>query len=297
MDNQVVAIRVLELWLLLPALGVPFGFYQYKKGCPDFIVNLLVWVLLIPFVFIVSYLGLLAFTLLLVLAAILGCLELAALASRESQRRVHISVGLSCSLSLLAVAYTTVPKLPWPFLGFALLVPLGAMLLPRYSEKGIPVWTMALSLGAGLAFWLGIQSAHNGNGSNYVLWGFSVVAVNDILAAVVGKLVRSPKPFPYLSPNKSVAGYLGGMACAVAAGFLLSFALPSASPLQIFTAAILITCAGSCGDLFASWIKRRNGVKDFGSCLLTMGGVLDRLDSLLAAGPVFYLYIQCVGLS
>ena len=297
MDNQMIAIRVLELWLLLPAVGVPFGVYQYKKGCPDFIVNLVVWVLLIPFVFIVSSLGFLAFTLLLVLAALLGCLELASLAAGKEQRGVNISVGLGCSLPPLAVAYTTAPELPWPFLLFALLLPLGAMLLPRYRDRGIPMWTLALSFGAGLAFWLGIHSAQSGNGSNYVLWGFSVVAVNDILAAVVGKLVRSPKPFPYLSPNKSVAGYLGGMVCALAAAFLLSFTLPSASSLQIFTAAILLTCAGGCGDLFASWIKRRNNVKDFGSRLLTMGGVLDRLDSLLAAGPVFYLYMQFVGLA
>jgi len=77
MGRQDIAIGALELWLLLPALGVPFGVWQYRKGCPDFIVNLLVWIILIPLVVVFSSLGLSAFTALVAVACICGCLELA----------------------------------------------------------------------------------------------------------------------------------------------------------------------------------------------------------------------------
>jgi len=296
MDRQLVAIRALELWLILPALGLPFGIWQYRKGCPSFIVNLLVWIVLVPLVVMLSYLGLFSFTMLIAVTCTFACLELATLASDHGEQGKKFLVALACSLPILLVSYFAA-AFPWPLLLAAMSVPFWVLLLPRYQGHGIPVWTMALSLGAGLAFWIGIQSVNNGNGSNYVLWAFSVVAVNDIQAAVCGKMIRSRNPFPHLSPNKSVAGYLAGMISAVVAGFLLNFALPQFSVLQLFTAALLLAIAGSAGDLFASWIKRRNEVKDFGKLLMTMGGVLDRLDSLLAAGCVFYFYITLAGLS
>jgi phosphatidate cytidylyltransferase len=296
MDRQFVVIRALELWLILPALGLPFGLWQHRKGCPSFIVNLLVWIMLIPLVFTFSYLGLFSFTALVAVACTLACLELATLDPDRAKQGGRFLVAIVCSLPMLLLSYFSA-ALPWSLLLVTMLAPFLALLLPRYQGDGIPVWIMALSLGAALAFWIGIQSTNNGHGSSYVLWAFSVVAVNDILAAVCGKMVRSRNPFPHLSPNKSVAGYLGGLISAVVTGFLLSFALPQFSFLQIFTASLLLAIAGSAGDLFASWIKRRNGVKDFGKLLMTMGGVLDRLDSLLAAGCAFYFYITLAGLT
>ncbi|AGF77449.1 CDP-diglyceride synthetase [Desulfocapsa sulfexigens DSM 10523] len=297
MGRQDIAIGALELWLLLPALGVPFGVWQYRKGCPDFIVNLLVWIILIPLVVVFSSLGLSAFTALVAVACICGCLELAGLDPADGKYGNKILVALACSLPIPLLAFWFSPDFPWLPILLALSVPFWALLLPRFKGRGIPVWTMALSIGAGLAFWIGIHSFNYGTDTNYVLWAFSVVAVNDILAAVLGKMIRSPHPFPTLSPNKSVVGYLGGMGSGVVAGFLISFALPHFGTSQIFTASLLLAVAGSAGDLFASWIKRRNNVKDFSRVLMTMGGVLDRLDSLLAAGCVFYFYITFTGLS
>jgi phosphatidate cytidylyltransferase len=132
------------------------------------------------------------------------------------------------------------------------------------------------------------------NGFYYVLWVISVVVINDILSAVWGKLIKSPRLFPALSPNKSLAGYIGGSACAVWAGFIIWFVLPDFTATQVLIAALLVSVAGSAGDLFASRIKRQNGVKDFGTVLLTMGGILDRLDSLLSAGWAFFLYLKFV---
>lgn len=72
---------------------------------------------------------------------------------------------------------------------------------------------------------------------------------------------------------------------------LLAFALPTISPPLLHTAAVALALASLCGDLFASWIKRSTGIKDFGAALPGHGGVMDRLDSLLFAAPVAVIIV------
>ncbi len=103
---------------------------------------------------------------------------------------------------------------------------------------------------------------------------FFAVSVADVAAWCAGRLFRGPKLSP-LSPGKTVAGLIGG----AIGGVLVLTILDAATPVLI--AAVVL--AGPVGDLFESMVKRGAGVKDAGAWLPGFGGLLDRIDSVLAA--------------
>ncbi|HEX8641480.1 MAG TPA: phosphatidate cytidylyltransferase [Allosphingosinicella sp.] len=113
-----------------------------------------------------------------------------------------------------------------------------------------------------------------------VFWVFIVTWATDILAYFAGRSIGGPKLAPKISPNKTWAGLIGGV---VGAG-LLGWATASyfeMEPLFLWAGAPMGAIAQA-GDLYESWVKRRAGVKDSGTILPGHGGVLDRLDGLLA---------------
>jgi phosphatidate cytidylyltransferase len=114
-----------------------------------------------------------------------------------------------------------------------------------------------------------------------------VVQASDVLQFVWGKLVGRRRIAPAISPNKTWEGFLGGVACATLLGTGLWWATPF-NPWQAAAMSLLIALAGFAGGLVMSAIKRDRGVKDYGGLLPGHGGVLDRIDSLLFAAPIFF---------
>lgn len=119
-------------------------------------------------------------------------------------------------------------------------------------------------------------------GFNQVLWLVSVVIAADAGAYFAGRLIGGPKLWPAVSPNKTWAGALGGLALAlsVGAGFKGSGAI--ALPWLIALSGLLAV-ASQLGDLLESWLKRKVGVKDSSRLIPGHGGLLDRFDGLLGA--------------
>jgi phosphatidate cytidylyltransferase len=111
---------------------------------------------------------------------------------------------------------------------------------------------------------------------------FLVTAACDGFSQVTGQLVGRVKLAPRVSPRKTVEGLAGGLIAAVVVALLLRELL--GARLQATVAiALLAGVAGLVGDLAASWVKRRAGIKDFSAALPGQGGFLDRFDSLLGA--------------
>jgi phosphatidate cytidylyltransferase len=127
------------------------------------------------------------------------------------------------------------------------------------------------------------------DGRNLLLIAFLAVVVqtSDVLQYVWGKLAGRTKIAPQLSPSKTVEGFLGGVASASLVGALLWWITPF-SPLEAGAFALLINLMGFFGGLVMSAIKRDRGVKDWGWMIEGHGGVLDRLDSVIFAAPVFF---------
>jgi phosphatidate cytidylyltransferase len=113
-----------------------------------------------------------------------------------------------------------------------------------------------------------------------VLWVLIVTWATDILAYFAGRAIGGPKLAPRISPNKTWAGLGGGVVGAVLFGWLTASVL-AMWPLFLWIGGPMALIAQA-GDLFESWLKRRAGVKDSGTILPGHGGVLDRLDGLLA---------------
>ncbi len=110
-----------------------------------------------------------------------------------------------------------------------------------------------------------------------VVWGM------DIGGYLAGRLIGGPKLLPQISPNKTWAGLIGGMALATVLGYatLYGFGLaPNWSGVLVAPALAVIAQAG---DFFESWVKRRAGAKDSGTLIPGHGGLLDRIDGLLFA--------------
>ncbi len=118
----------------------------------------------------------------------------------------------------------------------------------------------------------------------YALWALALVWATDIGAYFAGRTIGGPKLAPRVSPNKTWAGLVGGVALAssLAIGMHYRYGLPVR--LTLATPVLAVLAQG--GDLYESWLKRRAGVKDSGRLIPGHGGVLDRLDGLVPVAPV-----------
>ena len=114
-----------------------------------------------------------------------------------------------------------------------------------------------------------------------------VVQSSDVLQYVWGKLLGRHQIAPSLSPSKTVEGLAGGVASATLIGAALWWITPF-SPWQAAIMALVINLMGFCGGLVMSAIKRDRGVKDWGQMIEGHGGMLDRLDSVIFAAPIFF---------
>lgn len=118
-----------------------------------------------------------------------------------------------------------------------------------------------------------------GTGFDLLIWVFLVVWATDIGAFFAGRAIGGPKLAPSISPNKTVAGLVGGVICAalMAGAWVYYVGLPA----KLLWLAVIFGAMAQVGDLFESGLKRKAGVKDSGTWLPGHGGLLDRLDGLV----------------
>jgi len=117
-------------------------------------------------------------------------------------------------------------------------------------------------------------------GFGLIFWVMIVTWATDIFAYFAGKSIGGPKLAPRISPAKTWAGLFGGIAGAGVCGWLAADFFALGAPFTWLGAVMAVIAQG--GDLYESWVKRRCGVKDSGTILPGHGGVLDRVDGLMA---------------
>ena len=193
--------------------------------------------------------------------------------------------------------------LPTQSFGFLLILSFALLLCYTfYRFKDLENGFETISrLGFGL-FYLGLLGAHlvmlRGlpEGAAWLIILSGITAGSDTGAYFCGKNFGKHKLCPNVSPNKTIEGALGGLLAAmgITAG-LAYLLLPGHNPLLMMLMAIPLTGVSIIGDLLESIIKRGTGTKDSGSILRGHGGVLDRVDSMLLAGPVLYYMLILLG--
>jgi phosphatidate cytidylyltransferase len=130
-----------------------------------------------------------------------------------------------------------------------------------------------------------------GQGARLLLYLIVVVQLSDVLQYVFGKTLGRRRILPSISPNKTWEGTIGGIAAATLIGTALWWLTPF-SPWAAAAIALLVCLAGFAGGLVMSAIKRDRGVKDFGTLIEGHGGILDRIDSLCFAAPLFFHVVR-----
>lgn len=158
------------------------------------------------------------------------------------------------------------------------------------------VLVLLLSLGAGAAmstfgvFYVGLPAlaliwlrADKGLGFVAIAFIFLVVWTSDIAAFLSGRLIGGPKLWPRVSPNKTWAGFIGGVGVTGLAAVLFAVAaLSHTAPWSLGLAAMALAAVAQGGDLAESAMKRHYGVKDASGLIPGHGGFMDRVDSLVA---------------
>lgn len=218
---------------------------------------------------------------------------------------------LSVSLFVVAAALRARVGLDWT--GLALVTSIIASLsveLPRRNRQHeLLHWSLTLSgatyIGWTLAHfvllraietplspsgWLGFLGLEPG--AAWIVFVLAITFLSDTGAYFTGRLLGHHRMAPYISPNKSWEGALGGLVFATLTGVFLVYLL--GLPIQLWIGALLGgigSIAGQAGDLAESLIKRQVNIKDSGHIIPGHGGILDRIDSLLFTAPVLYYMI------
>lgn len=132
------------------------------------------------------------------------------------------------------------------------------------------------------------------NGNIWIFFLLATIILSDTGAFYAGRWLGRHKLYPAVSPGKTWEGAFGGLLLSLMAPLIFSLAFPAIFPLRkaLFILAILFSVAGQVGDLAESMLKRSSGIKDSGTLLPGHGGLLDRIDGLLFAIPILYLYLR-----
>jgi phosphatidate cytidylyltransferase len=140
------------------------------------------------------------------------------------------------------------------------------------------------------SLWVSVVACHYHYGVGFLLVLIATVAATDSVAYLVGRRWGRRKLLPLVSPAKTIEGLLAGVSAGMMVWVLgaVCLALPIPHWERYSVLGVGCVIAALFGDLFMSMLKRNCAIKDTGSLLPGHGGILDRIDSILAAGPLVY---------
>jgi len=226
---------------------------------------------------------------------LLAFLEYAALAERLQARVPKIATGAAAMLTCAAMAS---PGAPVHVVLMAAVLGLGALVVGSGRVGVDALHDVSASLLAPLYLGLplgALVATHEAAGREAPLLLVLTVVVSDSAQYYCGRAFGRRPLAPAISPNKTVEGALGGVILGTATLVLVGqWWLPSMGFLWRAGLGLAIVALGIIGDLFESLIKRGAGVKDASSLIPGHGGMLDRIDALLFAAPVYYLFVKYV---
>lgn len=147
--------------------------------------------------------------------------------------------------------------------------------------------------------WMFLTKLRAYYGSGAALYFLVLIWVADIAAFFTGKKFGKDKLAPLISPGKTLQGMYGALVSAIICSIVLAlyYGYPGMIATDFAFLSVLTVMVSIYGDLFFSLVKRQNGVKDSGTILPGHGGVLDRVDSVIAAAPFYYAGIILIGRS
>jgi phosphatidate cytidylyltransferase len=248
-----------------------------RKTRPELAVRAISAIILAVAVLGLTIAGGIAFKLLCLAAAGTVLYEYSRLSAASARKVAQLAAALSLAAMLAAML------LAGPGLALGVLVASVAAIAAWELANARSAWAAGGLAYAGLPCLALIELRQGAEGLAAILAVFAIVWGADILAYFTGRAIGGPKLAPRISPNKTWSGFFGGLAGSL---LLLSTVLAyfGHSPtIAGIVLALAISIVSQGGDLAESWIKRHFGVKDSGRIIPGHGGLLDRIDGLLAA--------------
>jgi phosphatidate cytidylyltransferase len=240
---------------------------------------------LAPLAVLAAYLGNWVFTAVCAIAAAVVFWEWSVLVARAAGWRI-LGPGL---VALFVAAILTQETMPYAAMGVvaagACMVAAISAALPAARRTDVSArWPAAGTIYAGIVLICPIVLRSDPDlGVAAVLFLFATVWATDIFAYLVGRALGGPLLWRRVSPKKTWAGAIGGLAGGIAAGAAVAYASVGTQPLVAGVLALILSIAAQLGDLLESWVKRRFGAKDASTLIPGHGGVMDRVDGLMLA--------------
>jgi phosphatidate cytidylyltransferase len=231
-----------------------------------------------------------------ILAAVAGALALVEYAAIARALGAQVPRAVAGIAVVAACASVALGALPLDLVLLTALVVIGSMavasgqpgpaILRDVAASLFPVVYIGLPLGA-------IAAVRTVGGREAVLLLMLTIVVSDSAQYYTGRAFGRRPLAPSISPKKTREGAVGGLIFGTAAMVLGGLRVFPAAPLAILVlSAATVVVLGIVGDLFESLLKRSAGVKDSSALIPGHGGVLDRIDSWLFAGPVYYVFVR-----
>ena len=259
------------------------------------------WLVMIPLILLAVFLGREAAIVFFTAVAVFGCKEFA----RATGLYADWGMTGAVYLGILAVGATALAPDPnlgvWGWYGLFIALPVYAISLivavpiVRNRTHG---QLQALALAIVAFVYLGWMFGHlaflanSTHAYSYLLYLLLAVELNDVAAFTAGKLFGRHPLRSNISPKKTWEGSLGALAVSLALPWGLWFTFPHFQPVDLLVVGLIVGVGGQFGDLAISVIKRDLGVKDMGATIPGHGGILDRIDSLVYAAPLFFHYVR-----
>jgi phosphatidate cytidylyltransferase len=245
-----------------------------------------------PLVIVAIFLlPLIAFAVVFLVAAGLGLLEWANLAGIRSVAAKSAYLALYAALGYLV--FENPPLWPSIFTAVVVFWVVAALVVLTFPASGqilVKAFLVPTGYVVFVGAWLALVALHEGGGPWLILWVLIVVWAADIGAYFAGRGLGRNKLAVLVSPGKTWEGAVGGVLLSVALGSALGVAVADLARLGLSLwqwgfASLIVAVVSVFGDLFESALKRARGVKDSGTLFPGHGGMLDRVDSLIAALP------------
>jgi phosphatidate cytidylyltransferase len=228
-----------------------------------------------------------------VFASLLACREYAAISAALGAPLPRTAVSAAVMIACAGVA-TDGDRVDIVVFAGLLIVGVAIVTTQRPGASALMVGASAVFAIVYIGLPLGaIAAIHHLGGREALMLLMVTIIVSDSAQYYTGRAVGRQPLAPAISPKKTREGAIGGIVLGTAVMVLLGRVLLPLAPLVLLAiTAVLVVALGMIGDLFESLLKRSAGIKDSSALIPGHGGILDRIDSWLFAGPAFYMFIR-----
>lgn len=210
--------------------------------------------------------------------------------SNTKQRVVVATVMGGLALLVGVAQYFGIPAVQYAGLAVVLAMIVEFLLCVRRADKDVKKQNKWLFTGFTLWLFIMLVAIYSvGTRPGIVLLLLLIICGADVGAWFFGRLLGGDKMWERISAAKTWAGQIAGIVCGTVAGIMYGLVGADIFLPQLMWIGISVSLLSQYGDLTASWIKRKMGIKDFGTMLPGHGGVLDRFDGWIYALPLVWL--------